>query len=146
MAKIVNNQDFVSRDGKSNHQLWNELCDLISKNPKRVRFFHLLLLLLLTSDYQITTLNVDAIIRGGLRKYTDQVGHLWNSLADFYIRYCCYFYYFYCHFYYLDCHFCPGLACSSEPATSTRSPSRQSPRSGTSLRSSMPTLSSRNWL
>ncbi len=29
---------------------------------------------------------MDAIIRGGLRRYTDQVGHLWNSLADFYIR------------------------------------------------------------
>ena len=26
------------------------------------------------------------IIRGGLRRYTDQVGHLWNSLADYYIR------------------------------------------------------------
>merc|ERR1719347_1313196 len=69
MARIVNNADFVSRNGKSNHQLWNELCDMISKNPN-----------------QITSLNVDAIIRGGLRKYTDQVGHLWNSLADYYIR------------------------------------------------------------
>merc|ERR1719431_311476 len=69
MARIVNNQDFVSRAGKSNHQLWNELCDMISKNPT-----------------QIKNLNVDAIIRGGLRKYTDQVGHLWNSLADYYIR------------------------------------------------------------
>jgi len=29
---------------------------------------------------------VDAIIRGRLRRYTDQVGHLWNSLADYYIR------------------------------------------------------------
>ena len=24
--------------------------------------------------------------RSGLRRYTDQVGHLWNSLADYYIR------------------------------------------------------------
>merc|ERR1719458_895884 len=69
LAKIVNDSDFASRAGKSNHQLWNELCDLISKNPG-----------------QIKSLNVDAIIRGGLRKYTDQTGHLWNSLADFYIR------------------------------------------------------------
>merc|ERR1719392_60628 len=69
LAKCVNNAEFTSRQGKSNHQLWNELCDLISKNPG-----------------QIKSLNVDAIIRGGLRKYTDQVGHLWNSLADYYIR------------------------------------------------------------
>ena len=25
-------------------------------------------------------------LRSGLRRYTDQVGHLWNSLADYYIR------------------------------------------------------------
>merc|ERR1719412_393743 len=69
LAKCVNSSSFVSRAGKSNHQLWNELCDLISKNPTKVK-----------------TLNVDAIIRSGLRRYTDQVGHLWNSLADYYIR------------------------------------------------------------
>merc|ERR1719347_2284604 len=69
LAKCVNNPDFVSKAGKSNHQLWNELCDMISKNPTKVQ-----------------TLNVDAIIRSGLRRYTDQVGHLWNSLADYYIR------------------------------------------------------------
>merc|ERR1719481_8716 len=69
LAKCVNNAEFTSRQGKSNHQLWNELCDMISKNPTKIE-----------------TLNVDAIIRGGLRKYTDQVGHLWNSLADYYIR------------------------------------------------------------
>lgn len=69
LADIVNNENFVSRHGKSNHQLWNELCDLTSKNPDRVR-----------------SLNVDAIIRGGLRRYTDQLGRLWNSLADYYVR------------------------------------------------------------
>jgi len=69
LAKCVNNDDFVSKDGKSKHQLWNELCDMISKNPTKIQ-----------------SLNVDAIIRSGLRRYTDQVGHLWNSLADYYIR------------------------------------------------------------
>ncbi|XP_046676581.1 LOW QUALITY PROTEIN: pre-mRNA-splicing factor syf1 homolog [Homalodisca vitripennis] len=69
LAHIVNKEDFVSKHGKSNHQLWNELCELISKNPDKVR-----------------SLNVDAIIRGGLRRYTDQLGHLWNSLADYYVR------------------------------------------------------------
>ncbi|PNF27656.1 hypothetical protein B7P43_G15399, partial [Cryptotermes secundus] len=69
LAYIVNKEDFVSKHGKSNHQLWNELCELISKNPGKVR-----------------SLNVDTIIRGGLRRYPDQVGHLWNSLADYYVR------------------------------------------------------------
>ncbi|KOC67194.1 Pre-mRNA-splicing factor SYF1 [Habropoda laboriosa] len=69
LAQIVNQDDFVSKHGKSNHQLWNELCDLISKNPSKIK-----------------SLNVDAIIRGGLRRYTDQLGPLWNSLADYYVR------------------------------------------------------------
>ncbi|KAK0094102.1 hypothetical protein PV326_011823 [Microctonus aethiopoides] len=69
LAHIVNQDDLVSKHGKSNHQLWNELCDLISKNPTRIK-----------------SLNVDAIIRGGLRRYTDQLGPLWNSLADYYVR------------------------------------------------------------
>lgn len=69
LANIVDNEHFVSKHGKSNHQLWNELCELISKNPDKVH-----------------SLNVDAIIRGGLRRYTDQLGHLWNSLADYYVR------------------------------------------------------------
>ncbi|XP_026327401.1 pre-mRNA-splicing factor SYF1 [Hyposmocoma kahamanoa] len=69
LAQIVNNENFQSKHGKSNHQLWNELCELISKNPDSIH-----------------SLNVDAIIRGGLRRYTDQLGHLWNSLADYYVR------------------------------------------------------------
>ncbi|XP_033228299.1 pre-mRNA-splicing factor syf1 homolog [Belonocnema kinseyi] len=69
LAHIVNQDDFVSKSGKSKHQLWSELCDLISKHPT-----------------QIKTLNVDAIIRGGLRRYTDSLGSLWNSLADYYVR------------------------------------------------------------
>lgn len=69
LANIVDNEHFVSKHGKSNHQLWNELCELISKNPDKVH-----------------SLNVDAIIRGGLRRYTDQLGHLWNSLANYYVR------------------------------------------------------------
>lgn len=38
LAHIVNKEDFVSKHGKSNHQLWNELCELISKNPDKVRY------------------------------------------------------------------------------------------------------------
>ena len=45
-----------------------------------------LLLLLLLLFLQITSLKVDAIIRGGLRRFTDMIGQLWCSLADYYIR------------------------------------------------------------
>lgn len=56
-------------DKKSLLQLWNELCDLIAKNPDKV-----------------TALNIEPIIRQGLKRYTDQIGVLWNSLADYFIR------------------------------------------------------------
>jgi pre-mRNA-splicing factor SYF1 len=49
LAYIVNKDDFVSKRGKSNHQLWNELGELISKHAR-----------------QIKSLDVDAIIRVGL--------------------------------------------------------------------------------
>ncbi|XP_043446157.1 pre-mRNA-splicing factor SYF1 [Prionailurus bengalensis] len=69
LATVVNDEHFVSKAGKSNYQLWHELCDLISQNPDKVQ-----------------SLNVDAIIRGGLTRFTDQLGKLWCSLADYYIR------------------------------------------------------------
>lgn len=69
MADIVNQENFVSKEGKSNHQLWHDLCELICKNPTKV-----------------TSLKVDPIIRGGIKRFTDERGKLWCSLADFYIR------------------------------------------------------------
>lgn len=69
LANLINEDGFVSKEGKSKHQLWNELCDLIAKNPDKV-----------------TSLNIEPIIRQGLKRYTDQIGILWNSLADYYIR------------------------------------------------------------
>nr|CAD7440654.1 unnamed protein product [Timema bartmani] len=133
LAHIVNKEDFVSKHGKSNHQLWNELCELTSKNPHKVRFRKMVererkimerdrekgIMVELQKKYgeeiedgdgeiekdsgeiedgggieangglaagRKQSLNVDAIIRGGLRRYTDQLGHLWNSLADYYVR------------------------------------------------------------
>lgn len=49
--------------------MWTELCDLISKNPNK-----------------IFTLNVEPIIRQGIQRYSDQVGVLWLSLAEYYNR------------------------------------------------------------
>ncbi|XP_069459971.1 pre-mRNA-splicing factor SYF1 isoform X2 [Ambystoma mexicanum] len=69
LATVVNDEHFVSKEGKSNYQLWHDLCNLISQNPDKVK-----------------SLNVGAIIRGGLTRFTDQLGKLWCSLADYYIR------------------------------------------------------------
>jgi pre-mRNA-splicing factor SYF1 len=85
MAIIVNDEKFQSARGKTAHQvcvfvlyyysyfiilqLWTELCELISKNPLKIH-----------------SLAVDPIIRQGIKRYTDQVGQLWCSLAEYYIR------------------------------------------------------------
>lgn len=69
LAGVLNDDQFFSIKGKTKHRLWLELCDLLTQHAK-----------------EISGLNVDAIIRGGIRKFTDEVGRLWTSLADYYIR------------------------------------------------------------
>uniref|UniRef100_A0A8D2PTN4 XPA binding protein 2 n=1 Tax=Zosterops lateralis melanops TaxID=1220523 RepID=A0A8D2PTN4_ZOSLA len=69
LARLVNDERFVSRQGKSNYQLWQELCELLSQHPDRVR-----------------SLDAGGIIRGGLTRFTDQRGRLWGALADCYVR------------------------------------------------------------
>jgi hypothetical protein len=54
-------------------KLWNELCEIISKNPTKIK-----------------SVPVEPIIRQGILKYKDQVGQLWTSLADYYIRSGCF--------------------------------------------------------
>jgi pre-mRNA-splicing factor SYF1 len=67
LARIINQENFVSLHGKSKHDLWMRLCSLASKNPD-----------------QITSLKVEPMIRSGLSKFTNEIGHLWTSLADYF--------------------------------------------------------------
>ncbi|KAE8707512.1 alternative NAD(P)H dehydrogenase 1 [Hibiscus syriacus] len=69
LASVLNDDQFYSIKRKTKHRLWLELCDLLT-----------------THATEVSGLNVDAIIRGGIRKFTDEVGRLWTSLADYYIR------------------------------------------------------------
>jgi hypothetical protein len=58
LANVLNDDTFRSIEGKSKHQLWLELCDLITKHP---------------ADVIKEGIDVDAILRGGIRKYKDEV-------------------------------------------------------------------------
>ncbi|XP_074593237.1 pre-mRNA-splicing factor SYF1-like [Brevipalpus obovatus] len=69
LYEIVNDERFLSKEGKSKHQLWHELCELISKNPDKVH-----------------SLKVENIIREGIKQYQDEQGKLWNALAEYFIR------------------------------------------------------------
>eukprot|EP00750_Incisomonas_marina_P012374 INCI16752.2.p1 GENE.INCI16752.2~~INCI16752.2.p1 ORF type:complete len:673 (+),score=157.37 INCI16752.2:1141-3159(+) len=62
---------FSSRKkGKTTHRLWMDLCDLITKHPAEAS----------------ARVDIEAIIRSGIRRFTDEVGRLWCALADHYIR------------------------------------------------------------
>ncbi|GAB2271613.1 hypothetical protein Dimus_006444 [Dionaea muscipula] len=69
LSGVLNDDQFFSIKGKTKHRLWLELCDLLTMHSA-----------------EVSGLNVDAVIRGGIKKFTDQVGRLWTSLADYYIR------------------------------------------------------------
>lgn len=57
LVEVLNQEDFVSINGKSNHQLWMDLCQLVSQHPKDIK-----------------SLNIEPIIRQGISKFTDEVG------------------------------------------------------------------------
>ena len=69
LAEMLNRETVVSTKGKSRHKLWMELCELVCKNPQQVK-----------------SLRVEPILRSGLRAFTDEAGHLWCALADYFIR------------------------------------------------------------
>lgn len=56
LADLVNDETFRSLEGKSKHQMWLELADIITRHPQEVE-----------------DMKVDAILRGGIRKFTDEV-------------------------------------------------------------------------
>eukprot|EP00929_Paragymnodinium_shiwhaense_P108262 TRINITY_DN74592_c0_g1_i1.p1 TRINITY_DN74592_c0_g1~~TRINITY_DN74592_c0_g1_i1.p1 ORF type:complete len:974 (-),score=330.62 TRINITY_DN74592_c0_g1_i1:111-3032(-) len=69
LSNVVDDEDFQSMEGKTRHQLWMDLCDLVSKHPADIK-----------------SLNIESIIRSGIRQFTDEVGRLWISLGDHFIR------------------------------------------------------------
>ncbi|KAI3905328.1 hypothetical protein MKX01_040019 [Papaver californicum] len=68
-AEVLNDYKFCSVKVKTKHHLWLQLCDFLTHHAT-----------------EVLGLDVDAIIRDGIRKCTDEVGRLWTSLADYYIR------------------------------------------------------------
>ncbi|TFJ86981.1 hypothetical protein NSK_001315 [Nannochloropsis salina CCMP1776] len=70
LAICVNDDAFFSPKGSSKHALWMRLCDMCARHPTAIS----------------RRLKVDAIIRSGLARFTDETGKLWCKLADYYIR------------------------------------------------------------
>ena len=53
---MVNDEVFRSLEGKSKHAMWLDLADICTRHPAAVAH-----------------LNVEAILRAGIRKFTDEV-------------------------------------------------------------------------
>ncbi|KAJ1619393.1 hypothetical protein T492DRAFT_890395 [Pavlovales sp. CCMP2436] len=70
LAELLNRENFVSLRGQTRHSTWLRLCRLLSENPLQVA----------------GKLRAEAIIRGGLREFESEVGYIWVSLADLFIR------------------------------------------------------------
>ncbi|OBZ84251.1 Pre-mRNA-splicing factor syf1 [Choanephora cucurbitarum] len=69
LVSIVNDTKFNSTKGKSHYQLWQQLCELVVEHCEA-----------------ITSLQVESIIRSGIKRFTDQVGLLYSRLAMYWIK------------------------------------------------------------
>lgn len=70
LSICINDDNFVPRSGSTKHQLWMRLCDMCALHPAETS----------------RSLKVEAVIRSGINRFSDEVGRLWNRLADYYIR------------------------------------------------------------
>ena len=69
LAVIVNDSEFKSLKGRTKHDLWMQLCSLLSQHPEHIK-----------------GIEAEPVIRSGLRQFSDEVGRLWCALADYHIR------------------------------------------------------------
>lgn len=70
LAQCVNDDNYISPSGSTRHQLWMKLCDMCANHPAEVS----------------KSVKVDAVIRSGISRFSDEVGRLWCRLADYYTR------------------------------------------------------------
>lgn len=68
LCALLNDGNVVSEDGKTQYDLWVELCELIRDNSHHIR-----------------SVPIDDIVKEGISKYSDQVAQLWIILADIHI-------------------------------------------------------------
>ncbi|KAG6001766.1 Pre-mRNA-splicing factor syf1 [Claviceps maximensis] len=73
-TSLLNNIRFMSQYGKGHYELWTEMVDLLVGHALEIDM----------SDE--TGVEVESIIRSGIRRYPDQGGKLWAGLATFWIR------------------------------------------------------------
>ncbi|CRG83963.1 Pre-mRNA-splicing factor syf1 [Talaromyces islandicus] len=71
--EILNDATFRSKEGKSHFQIWSEMVELLVNKAKKID----------TQSYG--GIDVEAIIRSGIDRFSDQRGRLWAGLATYWI-------------------------------------------------------------
>jgi len=66
---MINEDKFVSKEKKTKLYFWKQLCNLICEHSSG-----------------IISIDVNSVIRSGIRRYPQEIGYLWNLLATYYIR------------------------------------------------------------
>lgn len=69
LVSILNDTKFTSSRGKSQYQLWQQLCELAVEHCEHIK-----------------SIQVEPIIRSGIKRFTDQVGLLYCRLAMYWIK------------------------------------------------------------
>ena len=72
--EVLNNQKFVSKNVKSEFQLWNDMIELMVTKARQI------------GNSSISGIDVDRIIRSGIDRFPDQRGKLWAGLATYWIK------------------------------------------------------------
>jgi pre-mRNA-splicing factor SYF1 len=89
LTAIIESPDKYSNpNGKTLYQYWTLLCQLIINHPEGIEMpqqDHLVQ----TASFALTQrpdkMDVELVLRTGIKKFSDQVGTLWNSLAKWWI-------------------------------------------------------------
>eukprot|EP00915_Cephaloidophora_sp_WS-2016_P004281 GHVH01005764.1.p1 GENE.GHVH01005764.1~~GHVH01005764.1.p1 ORF type:complete len:774 (-),score=105.35 GHVH01005764.1:1154-3475(-) len=68
LADMVNEETFISLEGKSRNQVWMQLCQLVSEHAQ-----------------DIHSIQVEHVLRGSIKQFGDDSGRVWNWLANYYI-------------------------------------------------------------
>lgn len=69
LCKLLNQEDYKSRQGTTRHEMWLQLIDLLVKHPT-----------------EVPSLDVNRVIRSGITKFPEEEGRWWCLLAEFYNR------------------------------------------------------------
>jgi pre-mRNA-splicing factor SYF1 len=86
-AVLVDDPLFSSAEGRTLHEMWMRLCDLVSSYPLEVlRAGGLPLSNDAQSADEVSTSRVERVFRAGVRKFSDEVGRLWCALAKYHVK------------------------------------------------------------